>query len=319
MPILNWIGKEAVEKHVTEIPTHLLRCDHDLSHGDPAFDISPGTGNLIVEGDNLLALKALLPYYKNQVKCIYIDPPYNTGNEGWSYSAQDDWRSSSDLALWLDKYVPHRDIPRAAMKVWLSKMCADLCARVPLRELEINRMRLRRVVVQKVNAIRLQEKQQTQQQLFSELKVDGWGDAIFSENVAWELPDVYAPNELYPAPHSFKKHAFDGIIGAMNGEEIACAWELEDAPNVKYWFRNIERLPGSFWLPTTTDKFYPDFVAQLNDGRNLILEYKGGHLISGKDTEEKAAIGDLWAKLSGGKGAFLLVGQKECRSQILAV
>ncbi len=71
MPTLNWIGKEDVEKHTREIPTHLLRCDRDLSHGDPAFDLSPGTGNLIVEGDNLLALKALLPYYKNQVKCIY--------------------------------------------------------------------------------------------------------------------------------------------------------------------------------------------------------------------------------------------------------
>ena len=52
-----------------------------LLHDVPEFSVGdPGTGNLIVEGDNLLALKALLPYYAAQVKCIYIDPPYNTGN-----------------------------------------------------------------------------------------------------------------------------------------------------------------------------------------------------------------------------------------------
>ena len=51
----------------------------DLSVGDPV-------GNLLVHGDNLLALKALLPYYAGQVKCIYIDPPYNTGNESWVYN-----------------------------------------------------------------------------------------------------------------------------------------------------------------------------------------------------------------------------------------
>ncbi len=48
--------------------------------------VSHGSGNLLVEGDNLLALKALLPYYAGQVKCIYIDPPYNTGNENWVYN-----------------------------------------------------------------------------------------------------------------------------------------------------------------------------------------------------------------------------------------
>lgn len=80
MPTLNWIGKDAVVNHHLEVPFHLLKDVPDLSCGDP------GSGNLIVEGDNLVALKALLPYYKGKVKCIYIDPPYNTGNEGWAYN-----------------------------------------------------------------------------------------------------------------------------------------------------------------------------------------------------------------------------------------
>jgi 16S rRNA G966 N2-methylase RsmD len=74
MPTLNWIGKEAVVNHHHKVPFHLLKDVPDLSVGDS------GSGNLIVQGDNLVALKALLPYYAGQVKCIYIDPPYNTGN-----------------------------------------------------------------------------------------------------------------------------------------------------------------------------------------------------------------------------------------------
>jgi adenine-specific DNA-methyltransferase len=80
MPTLNWIGKEAVVNHHQQVPFHLLKDVPELSCGDP------GTGNLIVQGDNLVALKALLPYYAGQVKCIYIDPPYNTGNENWVYN-----------------------------------------------------------------------------------------------------------------------------------------------------------------------------------------------------------------------------------------
>ena len=80
MPTLNWIGKEAVVNHHLQVPFHLLKDVPSLACGDP------GSGNLIVEGDNLIALKALLPYYAGQVKCIYIDPPYNTGNSDWAYN-----------------------------------------------------------------------------------------------------------------------------------------------------------------------------------------------------------------------------------------
>ena len=80
MPSLTWIGKSAVVEHHKHVPFRLLKCREDLSIG-PA-----DSGNLLVQGDNLDALKALLPYYAEQVKCIYIDPPYNTGNEGWVYN-----------------------------------------------------------------------------------------------------------------------------------------------------------------------------------------------------------------------------------------
>jgi len=83
MPTLDWIGKDAVIRHHKDVPFRLLEADKKLSHGDG------GDGNLIVQGDNLHALKALLPKYAGKVKCIYIDPPYNTGNEGWVYNVKD--------------------------------------------------------------------------------------------------------------------------------------------------------------------------------------------------------------------------------------
>lgn len=113
MPTLNWIGKDAVVNHHLHVPFHLLRDVPDLSCG------KPGDGNLIVQGDNLVALKALLPYYGGQVKCIYIDPPYNTGNEGWVYN---DNVSSPIIQEWLGKVVGKEDETLDRHDRWLCMM-----------------------------------------------------------------------------------------------------------------------------------------------------------------------------------------------------
>ncbi len=96
MPTLNWIGKDAVVTHHHQVRFRLLKDVPELGCGDP------GSGNLVVQGDNLAALKALLPYYAGQVKCIYIDPPYNTGNEGWAYN---DNVNSPVIQQWLHQVV----------------------------------------------------------------------------------------------------------------------------------------------------------------------------------------------------------------------
>ncbi len=85
MPVLQFKGKTAVESHHYTVPHHTVEFDEKLSvlgkGAKPNLD-----GNVIIEGDNLLALKALLPTHAGRIKCIYIDPPYNTGNEGWVYN-----------------------------------------------------------------------------------------------------------------------------------------------------------------------------------------------------------------------------------------
>jgi site-specific DNA-methyltransferase (adenine-specific)/adenine-specific DNA-methyltransferase len=118
MPTLDWIGKKAVVNHHRQVPYHLLRCDNALSCGDP------DSGNLLIEGDNLLALKALLPYYAGQVKCIYIDPPYNTGNEKWKYN---DNVNSPEIRKWLGKVVGAEGEDLSRSDKWLCMMYPRLC------------------------------------------------------------------------------------------------------------------------------------------------------------------------------------------------
>jgi adenine-specific DNA-methyltransferase len=113
MPTLDWIGKKAVLNHHREVPYRLLNCDGKLSVGDP------GSGNLLIEGDNLLALKALLPYYAGQVKCIYIDPPYNTGDENWVYN---DAVNSPEIRAWLGREVGRETQDLSRHDKWLCMM-----------------------------------------------------------------------------------------------------------------------------------------------------------------------------------------------------
>jgi site-specific DNA-methyltransferase (adenine-specific)/adenine-specific DNA-methyltransferase len=113
MPTLDWIGKKAVVNHHKEVPYRLIRCEGELSAG------AVGEGNLLVEGDNLEALKALLPYYAGKVKCIYIDPPYNTGNEKWAYN---DNVNSPEIRKWLDQTVGRESEDLSRHDKWLCMM-----------------------------------------------------------------------------------------------------------------------------------------------------------------------------------------------------
>ena len=99
MPSLEFKGKAFVYSHHLSVPFRELTVQPEKSH--PKSGQAPGMdGNLIIHGDNLEALKALLPVYAGKVDCIYIDPPYNTGNEGWCYN--DNVRSPL-MREWLKK------------------------------------------------------------------------------------------------------------------------------------------------------------------------------------------------------------------------
>jgi type III restriction enzyme len=89
-------------------------------------------------------------------------------------------------------------------------------------------------------------------------------------------------------------------------EEFKCAQFLDDLPEVEFWGRNLPRKNTSFRLQTSSDWFYPDFLCQLTDGRVMAVEYKGKHLYSAVDAEEKRAVGAVWASRSSGKCLFAM-------------
>lgn len=102
MPTLHWIGKEKVINHHQDVPYRVLENKYGFT-ADKGEQTDPvDCGNKIIHGDNLEALKSLLPEYEGKVKCIYIDPPYNTGNESWVYN---DNVNHPKIKKWLGEVV----------------------------------------------------------------------------------------------------------------------------------------------------------------------------------------------------------------------
>ena len=118
MPTLEWIGKEKVINHHQEVPFRVLDRQYSFDEsGQHAGD--NGSENMIIHGDNLEALKALLPRFEGQVKCIYIDPPYNTGNEGWVYN---DNVNDPKIKKWLGEVVGKEGEDLSRHDKWLCMM-----------------------------------------------------------------------------------------------------------------------------------------------------------------------------------------------------
>jgi len=132
MPTLHWIGKDKVINHHREVPYKVLEHQYrftaeqgTITSGDGHSSPLPGRGaggeggNLIIQGDNLEALKSLLPRYEGKVKCIYIDPPYNTGNEGWVYN---DNVNDPRIKKWLGDVVGKEGEDLSRHDKWLCMM-----------------------------------------------------------------------------------------------------------------------------------------------------------------------------------------------------
>lgn len=114
MPTLNWIGKDKVVNHHLDVPFRTLEKQYTFVPNGGDDD-----GNMIIHGDNLDALKALLPMYEGRVKCIYIDPPYNTGNEKWVYN---DNVNDPHIKAWLGKVVGAEGEDLSRHDKWLCMM-----------------------------------------------------------------------------------------------------------------------------------------------------------------------------------------------------
>lgn len=118
MPTLQWIGKDKVVNHHQQVPYRVLK--HVYSFDEQGKQAQEqNSGNMIIHGDNLEALKALLPMYEGRIKCIYIDPPYNTGNEKWVYN---DNVNDPRIKKWLGDVVGKEGEDLSRHDKWLCMM-----------------------------------------------------------------------------------------------------------------------------------------------------------------------------------------------------
>jgi len=213
------------------------------------------------------------------------------------------------LANWLDKSIVHKSITQDQSKIFLLGMVERLLEnrRWTLSDLWREKYRLREAARKKIKEYQNQvENQAFQDFLFS---TKDYQLVVTPEKCFTFHPEDYpypAINTLHQ--HNFKNHYYQ-VIGDLKpeGEEFECARLLDTHPKVKRWIRNLDgHAKFSFWLQTSTDKFYPDFVCELTNGKFLVVEYKGEHLWSNDDSKEKKMIGEKWAELSNGKCLFIM-------------
>ncbi len=209
------------------------------------------------------------------------------------------------LIVAIARAFPHPGLTDAEIDIWLQRVITDLEQRgITLEQMTAHRHRLFKAVSARVAELeKLNQKKVYETLLFG----DGSGTVHVSlASVFTFHPQKYPVRDRYQGlelPRHYYKE-----IGAMNDEEIKCAQIIAHDERVECWVRNLEREPKtSFWIQTSTDKFYPDFVAKLKNGKVLAVEYKGGHLAGNPDTVEKTRLGKLWEERSGGQCHFEMV------------
>ena len=227
-------------------------------------------------------------------------------------------KTPAELALWLDRAIDHPDIVQAQSGPFLGKLVLSLISKrgATLEQLVSARFRLKDAAAEKLRDYRRQAVTQAYRQM---TLLDTETPLEVSAEICFTFPlTVYPASRFYIGPIRFKKHYYE-LPGDMNGEEASCAALIDSSPTVQYWVRNLVRDGYAFWLQTSTDKFYPDFVALLTDGRYLAVEYKGAGWIDNKDTEEKKLVGELWEARSKGTCVFRLVGDDDMEAELGAI
>lgn len=223
------------------------------------------------------------------------------------FASDDNWTPGM-LAHWLDMNIPHPDIPKEETGVFLTRAVQTLIEQrgIAFKTLVHDKYRLRAALAAKIDTYRRAARTQAFQTfLLPECETP----LVVSPEVCFVFePGAYPFSRRYQGRYKFKKHYYEDV-GDLNaeGEEFECAQFIDQLKEVEVWVRNLERRQStSFWLQTSTDKFYPDFVCKLKDGRFLVVEYKGGHLEDTADTKEKRALGELWEARSNGTCLFVM-------------
>jgi type III restriction enzyme len=285
---------EIFDDQFREVPWKLSSCDAALSEKD--FSLPRGEeriANIDVTKEGKIEYSFISELQK-QLGLFDIHGP----------------KSEAELTIWLDQSISHPDITQTEASLFIGKMIRSLVEerRFSLEELILNRWRLRDATEQTISHYRRQVIEQAYQRMLlpeceTPIEVDPTFCFLFDNA-------KYPATRFYEGPIKFNNHYYL-YPGQMNGEEAECAAFIDGLEEVEYWVRNLDREDYSFWMPTSTDKFYPDFVVQLKDGHILVVEYKGADRWSDDDSKEKRLIGEVWEKRSGGRCLFIMPKGKD--------
>lgn len=244
--------------------------------------------------------------------------------------AQD--RSESDLVGWLDQEVRDASVKQPVLREWLRRAVHGLLKDrgFSLSQLLKGQFVLRRKLSEQLALAKERaHRHGFQQALFKEgldLVTSDEPDHAFRYPADMAL---YPAHFYYRGPYSFQKHYYP-VPGDLNwktpggsvGEEFECAQAIDLLDDVEFWVRNLAHA-SQFWMPTSKQRTYPDFVAKLKDDRLFVVEYKGGDRFTAEQEEEKRLVGKLWAKRSNGRGLYLMARKlddrgRNIREQLLA-
>ncbi len=291
--------EEFEETALLEMPFELWKQDARLSEAEYSLDQPIGQrGEINVAG--------------GEVKVSFTEDLHQrvqllTTDLNWSHA---------ELAAWLDGALfranEHAGFDKKSAIPFLNEALTHLveARNLPFDQLVRDKYRLAQAVVKKVRAHRDAARQAGfQSLLMPNLVVED--DFAFSFDAD---PHAYAYNKRYQGRYAFKKHYYPhvGDLDDTDQEEAACAFFIDSMVEVKTWVRNLVRKPNAFWLQTARDRFYPDFVVLLHDGRVLVVEYKGTHLWEGAKLDRD--IGGTWEACSGGRCLFIMARDRQYES-----
>jgi len=218
------------------------------------------------------------------------------------------------LIQWLVKECRHQSIPYAQIIVFISALVDELIENrsLHIEHLVFMRFKLKDAVKRKILKLYQEAKKKGYEELlFTQPGVVKEEISRFKLGEDFVFPSLYPANTYYNGSFKFSKHFHDNIAD-MNNEEAECAFNIDANPNVEFWIRNLERQDYyAFWLQTSTDKFYPDFIAKLTDGTIVIIEYKGSDRYNNDDSKEKRQLGDFYAGVSASKCRFIMLNGKD--------
>lgn len=272
---------------------------HQLSEAEFAIRQVADTFEIDLEGDHLTVS------FSDQSEQLSMDIDV----EGWT---------EQGLVQWLDRKVRDRFVGQGELINWLGAVVSHLIRYrgIPLSALMRCQFVLARCLQKKLDAIFEAECNRSYQlNLFGK---EAAPSLSFDQGFRF-FDGMFAGVRLYRGRQRFNKHftgndqipAFDGKGEAgSDGEELACAVALDSLAEVKHWIRNVPKHPNAFYLPRSSGRHYPDFVAELKDGRTLVVEYKGQRGKSDPKEIEALNIGKKWEAVSLG-GAIYCRVEKE--------